>query len=222
MSPWHHPSVPRRPPDRLALGPAARLLGVDPDTLRRWADDGRVEAFTTPGGHRRFDRARDRAPPRGPPARPRRPARVDGRDHRLGCRGRTAGATLGRAPTTDVRRRGPGRRPRGVPDRRSGPRRVARRATSTPTNDAARVAAEARAAALTEDLGSPSRRCRPQPDRVRRAVRDRPAAVPRRAGRHRPPSGAHRPIVSARCSRTPRRCSTASCSGSSPPTRRHV
>ena len=41
---------------RLSLGPASRLLGVDPDTLRRWADDGRVEAFTTPGGHRRFDR----------------------------------------------------------------------------------------------------------------------------------------------------------------------
>jgi excisionase family DNA binding protein len=43
-------------PSRLSLGPAARLLGVDPDTLRRWSDEGRVEAFTTPGGHRRFDR----------------------------------------------------------------------------------------------------------------------------------------------------------------------
>jgi excisionase family DNA binding protein len=43
-------------PSRLSLGPAARLLGVDPDTLRRWADEGRVEAFMTPGGHRRFDR----------------------------------------------------------------------------------------------------------------------------------------------------------------------
>jgi excisionase family DNA binding protein len=40
----------------LSLGPAARLIGVDPDTLRRWADQGRVEAYTTPGGHRRFDR----------------------------------------------------------------------------------------------------------------------------------------------------------------------
>jgi excisionase family DNA binding protein len=38
----------------LSLGPAARLLGVDADTLRRWADAGRIEAFTTPGGHRRF------------------------------------------------------------------------------------------------------------------------------------------------------------------------
>jgi excisionase family DNA binding protein len=40
----------------LSLGPASLVLGVDPDTLRRWADDGRVPAWTTPGGHRRFDR----------------------------------------------------------------------------------------------------------------------------------------------------------------------
>jgi excisionase family DNA binding protein len=49
-----HPSGPR-PGDRpLSLGPASRLLGVDPDTLRRWADEGRIESFTTAGGHRRF------------------------------------------------------------------------------------------------------------------------------------------------------------------------
>jgi excisionase family DNA binding protein len=41
----------------LSLGPASRLLGVDPDTLRRWADDGRIDVFTTAGGHRRFSRA---------------------------------------------------------------------------------------------------------------------------------------------------------------------
>lgn len=40
----------------LSLGPASRIVGVDPSTLRRWADDGRVVAFSTPGGHRRFDR----------------------------------------------------------------------------------------------------------------------------------------------------------------------
>ncbi len=45
---------PRR--DWLSLGPASQLLGIDPDTLRRWADNGRVPAWITPGGHRRFDR----------------------------------------------------------------------------------------------------------------------------------------------------------------------
>lgn len=42
------------PSDWLSLGPASRILGVDPDTLRRWADDGRIRAYATPGGHRRF------------------------------------------------------------------------------------------------------------------------------------------------------------------------
>jgi excisionase family DNA binding protein len=41
----------------LSLGPASRLVGVDPDTLRRWADEGRIEVYVTPGGHRRFDRS---------------------------------------------------------------------------------------------------------------------------------------------------------------------
>lgn len=30
------------------------MLGVDPDTLRRWADAGKIELLRTPGGHRRF------------------------------------------------------------------------------------------------------------------------------------------------------------------------
>lgn len=50
------PAADRPQPERLPLGAASRLLGVDPDTLRRWADEGRVPAFTTPGGHRRFER----------------------------------------------------------------------------------------------------------------------------------------------------------------------
>lgn len=50
--------IARPTPDQpLSLGPASRLLGVDPDTLRRWADEGRIDAFTTAGGHRRFSRS---------------------------------------------------------------------------------------------------------------------------------------------------------------------
>jgi excisionase family DNA binding protein len=43
--------------EMLTLGAASKILGVDPDTLRRWADAGKIEVFTTPGGHRRFPRA---------------------------------------------------------------------------------------------------------------------------------------------------------------------
>ena len=32
------------------------MLGVHPDTLRRWADEGRIETFLSLGGHRRLDR----------------------------------------------------------------------------------------------------------------------------------------------------------------------
>ena len=59
-------------PEWLPVGAASRHLGVDRDTLRRWAEAGRVEVFTTPGGHRRFSRASlDRlAARRGPARRP--------------------------------------------------------------------------------------------------------------------------------------------------------
>src|ERR1043165_677731 len=65
--------------DWRALGPASRLVGVDPDTLRRWADTGRIRVFTTPGGHRRF-------------------ARVDLARIRAGRAGRRSLATLGATP----------------------------------------------------------------------------------------------------------------------------
>lgn len=42
--------------DWLTLAEASSVLGVSGATLRRWADDGRVPVFTTPGGHRRFSR----------------------------------------------------------------------------------------------------------------------------------------------------------------------
>ncbi len=51
------PAGRRRDGAWLTLGEASRLLGVDPDTLRRWADGGKVDVFTTPGGHRRFLRS---------------------------------------------------------------------------------------------------------------------------------------------------------------------
>jgi excisionase family DNA binding protein len=44
-------------PDWVGLSEASRLLGVSPATVRRWSDAGRLRAFTTPGGHRRFSRA---------------------------------------------------------------------------------------------------------------------------------------------------------------------
>lgn len=40
----------------MTLGEASAYLGVDASTLRTWADAGRVLAYRTPGGHRRFDR----------------------------------------------------------------------------------------------------------------------------------------------------------------------
>jgi excisionase family DNA binding protein len=41
----------------VTLGEASAMLGITPGTLRRWADEGRVPVFTTPGGHRRFSSA---------------------------------------------------------------------------------------------------------------------------------------------------------------------
>ena len=46
----------RRDPDWMTLGQAARFLGVAQSTIRKWSDQGRVPAFYTPGGHRRYRR----------------------------------------------------------------------------------------------------------------------------------------------------------------------
>jgi len=41
----------------LRIGEAAKQLGVSPDTLRRWAEAGRIEVKLTPGGQRTVSQA---------------------------------------------------------------------------------------------------------------------------------------------------------------------
>jgi excisionase family DNA binding protein len=48
--------APASEPDWLTLGQAAKFLGVAQSTMRKWSDQGRVPAFYTPGGHRRYRR----------------------------------------------------------------------------------------------------------------------------------------------------------------------
>ena len=48
--------APANEPDWLTLGQAAKVLGVAQSTIRKWSDGGRVPAFYTPGGHRRYRR----------------------------------------------------------------------------------------------------------------------------------------------------------------------
>ena len=40
----------------LTIGQASRMLGVTEVTLRQWTDGGKVKAFITPGGHRRYSK----------------------------------------------------------------------------------------------------------------------------------------------------------------------
>jgi excisionase family DNA binding protein len=51
-----HRLAPSGEPDWLTLGQAAKYLGVAQSTIRKWSDLGRVPAFYTPGGHRRYRR----------------------------------------------------------------------------------------------------------------------------------------------------------------------
>src|SRR5437899_2275977 len=61
MAPRDPGSGPRRPAtgetEWLTLGQAAKYLGVAQSTIRKWSDQGRVPAFYTPGGHRRYRRS---------------------------------------------------------------------------------------------------------------------------------------------------------------------
>jgi len=44
-------------PEDLTRVEVAELLRVSPDTVSRWAEEGRIPHWTTPGGQRRFRRS---------------------------------------------------------------------------------------------------------------------------------------------------------------------
>jgi len=44
-------------PEWVSIGHACKLLGVNAATLRQWTAHGKLQAFRTPGGHRRFSAA---------------------------------------------------------------------------------------------------------------------------------------------------------------------
>lgn len=52
---------PTGPDELLTPGEAARMLRVDPKTVGRWADAGKLSSIRTLGGHRRFNAAELRA-----------------------------------------------------------------------------------------------------------------------------------------------------------------
>ncbi len=41
----------------VSISEASHILGVSEPALRQWTDEGKIKAFITPGGHRRYDRA---------------------------------------------------------------------------------------------------------------------------------------------------------------------
>ncbi|MCX6000027.1 MAG: helix-turn-helix domain-containing protein [Chloroflexi bacterium] len=41
----------------VSIREASRILGINEATLRLWTDEGKIGAFVTPGGHRRYSRA---------------------------------------------------------------------------------------------------------------------------------------------------------------------
>jgi excisionase family DNA binding protein len=57
----------------LTVAQAAERLGISPQTVRRWADEGLIPMARTPTGHRRFDPdqiesvAASMTPPSAPP-----------------------------------------------------------------------------------------------------------------------------------------------------------
>lgn len=48
---------PQEPPELLTPGEVAALFHVDPKTVTRWAQSGRLSTIRTLGGHRRYSAA---------------------------------------------------------------------------------------------------------------------------------------------------------------------
>jgi excisionase family DNA binding protein len=44
-------------PDLISISEASQILGVNEATLRQWTDEGKLSAFVTPGGHRRYSKS---------------------------------------------------------------------------------------------------------------------------------------------------------------------
>ncbi len=44
-------------PDLISISEASQILGVNEATLRQWTDEGKFDAFVTPGGHRRYSKS---------------------------------------------------------------------------------------------------------------------------------------------------------------------
>jgi excisionase family DNA binding protein len=40
----------------IGIGETSQILGASPGSVRRWADQGFLPSYRTPGGQRRFDR----------------------------------------------------------------------------------------------------------------------------------------------------------------------
>ena len=49
--------LPREADEMMRGSEVAALLRVDPKTVTRWAQDGRIASIRTPGGHRRYRRS---------------------------------------------------------------------------------------------------------------------------------------------------------------------
>jgi excisionase family DNA binding protein len=55
MPPFREPIL--KQADLISISEASQILGVNEATLRQWTAEGKLDAFVTPGGHRRYSRA---------------------------------------------------------------------------------------------------------------------------------------------------------------------